>query len=217
MEWVQLVLNNAHLLLQGLWVTVQLAAVVILLGTVAGLAGGLTIVFAGRPLRWLMRLYVDLLRGLPLLVTIFVIFYGLPALGLRISRFTAAAIALSAFAAAHMAEIFRGAVSSVDRGQWLAAKAIGLRFWPSLTAVILPQALRRMIPPWINLAVEMVKGTSLVSLVSVVDLLLAAQQVLERTQQALLFYGVAAGLYLAVNLTLSRMGALLERRFAYYD
>lgn len=214
---MQLIWNNGPLLLQGLWVTLQLAAMVIVLGSLLGCIGGALILYGWRPVRWLVRIYIDLLRGLPLLVTIFCIFYGLPAMGMRITRFSAAVIALSAFAAAHMTEVIRGGISSIDKGQWLAARAIGLSFWPSLRFVILPQAVRRIIPPWVNTSVELVKGTSLVSLVSLVDLLLAAQQILERTHEPLLFYGAAAAFYLVVNVCLSRLGRLVERRFAYYE
>lgn len=217
MAVLQLVWANSHLILRGLWVTLELSAVVILAGSVLGLIGGYLILFGWRPLRVLMRLYVDLLRGLPLLVTIFAIFYGMPATGFMVSRFAAAAVALSAFAAAHMTEVIRGAVGSIEQGQWMAARSIGMTFFPSLRYVILPQALRRIVPPWVNTCVELVKATSLVSLVSVVDLLLAAQQILERTQEPLLFYGVAAVLYFLINFTISRFGVVVEQRLAYYD
>lgn len=96
-----------------------------------------------------------------------------------------------------------------------AAKAIGLPFAQRLQYVILPQAISRIIPPWINTAVEMVKASSLVSLVSVVDLMLAIQQIVGRTRETLLLYGVAALLYFAINYTISTVGLRLEKRFAY--
>jgi ABC-type amino acid transport system permease subunit len=114
-----------------------------------------------------------------------------------------------------MSEIIRGGVDSIPRGQTDAAKAIGLTFVPRLHQVIFPQALRRILPAWVNTAVEIVKSSSLVSLVSVVDLTMAIQQVVGRTREALLFYAVAAALYFAINFTLSSMGRRLESRFAH--
>jgi polar amino acid transport system permease protein len=148
-------------------------------------------------------------------VLIFALFYGLPVLGLRLSAITAGVLALSIFCGAHVSEVIRGGVDSIPRGQTDAAKAIGLTFAQRLRYVIFPQALRRILPPWVNTAVEMVKASSLVSLVSVVDLMLAIQQIAGRTRETLLLYAVAALLYFAINSTISMFGRRLEKRFAY--
>jgi polar amino acid transport system permease protein len=209
---MQVVIDNFGLLMRGLAVTLQLSALIILFGTFIGLFGGIGLLYGPVWLRAILRAYVDIIRGTPLLVVIFLIFYGLPALNLEISGFQAAVVAFSLFAGAHISEIIRGGVSSVPRGQTDAAKALGLTFWPSLTWVVLPQALPVLLPPWVNTAVEMVKGSSLVVLVSVSDLMFATVKVAERTGNPMPLYLTAAAIYVIINLTISRFGVWLERR-----
>ena len=209
---MQVVIDNFGLLMRGLAVTLQLSALIILFGTFIGLFGGIGLLYGPVWLRAILRTYVDIIRGTPLLVVIFLIFYGLPALNLEISGFQAAVVAFSLFAGAHISEIIRGGVSSVPRGQTDAAKALGLTFWPSLAWVVLPQALPVLLPPWVNTAVEMVKGSSLVVLVSVSDLMFATVKVAERTGNPMPLYLTAAAIYVIINLTISRFGVWLERR-----
>ena len=109
----------------------------------------------------------------------------------------------------------RGAVDSIPEGQTEAAKAIGLTFVQRLRYVILPQALARLIPPWTNTAVELVKSSSLLALVSIVDLLYSTDQIAARTRQPLLFYGVAAIIYFIINYSISSVGARVEKKFTY--
>ena len=212
---IELILESSPLILRGLLVTMMVSIAVLLLGTLLGIGGGLSLLYGAKPLRWLVRVYVDISRGIPHLVLIFAIFYGLPALGLQISAIVAGILALSLFCGAHMSEIIRGGVDSIPRGQTDAGKGIGLTFVQRLRHVIFPQALGRILPAWVNTAVEIVKSSSLVSLVSVVDLTMAIQQIVGRTREALLFYVVAAALYFAINFTLSTVGRHLERRVAH--
>jgi polar amino acid transport system permease protein len=196
---MQTIINSLPLILKGLFITLEVSLLVLAIGTVVGIGGGLSLLYGRLPFRWLVRLYVDTVRGIPLLVLIFAIFYGFPLLGLRVSAIVAAVIALSIFCGAHISELVRGGVDSIPRGQTDAAKAIGLKFRQRLRYVIFPQAIRRIIPPWVNTAVEMVKASSLVSLVSVIDLMLTIQQIAARTRETLLLYGVAALLYFLIN------------------
>jgi polar amino acid transport system permease protein len=212
---LQVLLDNWRVFPRGLAVTLEVGSEAILIGTVLGVFIGLGLIYAIAPLRWAFRIYVDILRGLPLLVTIFVFFYGAPFLGLPLPRKVSVTVALGIFAAAHMAEIVRGSVSSIPKTQQDAAMSIGLTFWQRMRYVILPQAARRSLPPWVNLSVEMFKGTSLVSLVGVADLLLSGRHVLERTQEPLPIYFALAVIYFFLAFGLSRIGALLERRFDY--
>jgi len=212
---LDLMLRNAHLVWRGLSVTIEASAAVIAAASAGGLIGGLALLYGPLPLRLLMRLYVDTIRGIPLLVLIFSVFYGLPSLGFQISGFAAAALALSVFGTAHVSEVVRGAVDSIPDGQTEAAKAIGLTFYKRLRYVIFPQALARAIPPWTNTAVELVKASSLLALVSIVDLLYSTEQIAARTREPLLFYGVAALLYFVLNYSLSRAGSWIEKRFTY--
>lgn len=208
-------IGSGPLILRGLLVTLEVSVLVLLIGTVIGIGGGLSLLYGGLPLRWLARIYVDTIRGIPLLVLIFAIFYGLPLLGSKVSAITAAVIALSVFCGAHVSEVIRGGVNSIPKGQTDGAKAIGLTSRQRLRYVIFPQAISRIIPPWVNTAVELVKASSLVSLVSVVDLMLAIQQIVGRTRETLFLYAVAALLYFLINYTISMVGLRLEKRFAY--
>jgi polar amino acid transport system permease protein len=212
---MELVYNNAPLLLKGLRVTLQVSGLVLSIGTVIGILGGLALVYGKWPLRLLVRIYVDTIRGIPLLVLIFAIFYGFPVLGLRVTAMVAAVVALSIFCGSHVSEVVRGGINSIPRGQLDAGKAIGLTFVQQLRYVVFPQVISRIIPPWTNTAVEMVKASSLISLVSVVDLMLSTQQIIGRTRETLLFYGVAAAMYFLINFTISRAGLYLEKRFSY--
>lgn len=212
---MQTVIASWPLIMRGLVVTLQVSGLVLLFGTVIGIGGGLSLLYGRWPLRWLARIYVDTVRGIPLLVLIFAIFYGLPALGWKVTALVAAVIALSVFCGAHVSEVIRGGIDSIPKGQTDAGKAIGLTFWQRLRYVIFPQAFGRILPPWVNTAVELVKASSLVSLVSVVDLMLAIQQIVGRTRQTLLLYAVAALLYFIINFAISRIGLHLEKRFSY--
>lgn len=212
---IDLILSSAPLVARGLVVTLLVSVSVLLLGTIIGAVGGLCLLYGARPLRLAARFYADTLRGVPQLVLIFAIFYGFPALGLRVSAIVAGILALSLFCGAHVAEIIRGAVASIPRGQMDAAMGIGLTFRQRLRHVIFPQAVVRILPAWVNTAVEIVKSSSLVSLVSVVDLTMAVQQIVGRTREALLFYAVAAALYFIINFSLSLAGQRLEKRLRH--
>lgn len=204
-----------HALLDGLAYTIELSLIVIVIGTVIGAVGGICLRYGTLPLRFLVRAYVDILRGIPVLVLIFASFYGLALLGLDISAFLGGVVALSAFCGAHMSETVRGALASIPEGQTEAAKAIGLKPLQRLWYVVLPQATRRILPPWVNTAVEMVKASTLLSVIGVVEFLLATQQVISRTYEVIPFYLLAGAVYLVLNFTISQLGAALERRFAY--
>ena len=212
---MQVVIDNLPLLLRGLVVTLQISIVVIVAGSIVGTFGGLGLLFGPKWLRAVLRIYVDVVRALPLLVQIFIIFYVPATFGIDVNSFGALVAALSLFAGAHISEIVRGAVSSVPKSQTDAGKSIGLTFWPRTWYVILPQALPAVIPPWTNTAVEMVKGSSLGYLLSESELLFATYKVVGRAQHALEFYIAAAVLYFVVNFLVARFGAWLERRVRY--
>ena len=218
MEWVKM-LQEAwrarHTLLGGLLTTLEISALVIVAGTIAGVLIGLGLCYGGWLLRSVLRVYVDVIRGIPSLVLIFFSFYGTALLGLNISAFAAGVLALGAFCAAHVGELTRGAVQSIPHAQTDAAKSIGLGFWGRLTYAILPQALRRMLPAWVNIAAEMVKGSTLLSLIGVLDLLLATQQAIARTFLIIQFYTALMVVYFCINFAISRVGAAVERRMAY--
>ncbi|SEA83352.1 amino acid ABC transporter permease [Rubrimonas cliftonensis] len=201
--------------MSGLGATLLSSALSIVMATVLGVLLGVALTYGWIGLRLAARLYVDVLRGIPLLVLILFTYYGLALFGVNVSAFWAGVIALGGFATAHVAENFRGAVSSIPSGQMEAAKSIGLPFVNRLRYVVLPQAFRRMLPPWVNTALEIVKGTTLLSIIGVVELLLASQQAMARNYMIIDFYLFTGLVYVAINFTLSRIGARLERRFTF--
>ncbi len=208
-------LASLPFLWQGLLVTLQVSFLVVVISLVIGLVFGVGITYGSRWLYWPIRLYSDFIRGIPVLVLIFFVYYGLPALGMNLDNFTAAVAALAMFKTAHVIEIVRGSIQSIHFGQRDAAKAIGLTFWQQMSYVIFPQAIRRFLPPWINAVTDAVKGSSLVSLIGVVDLMLAVQKVIGRTYEPMPLYITGAVIYFLINYGLSSLSRRLEVRYAH--
>ncbi len=208
-------LQSLPFLWEGLLITLEVSAVVVCISLLAGIILGVGIVYGPAWLYWPIRIYSDFLRGIPLLVLIFFIYYALPLVSINFTNFVSVVVALSAFETAHILEVVRGALQSIPRGQNEAAKSIGLRFSQRLFYVIAPQAVRRFLPPWINAVVDTVKGSALVSLVGIVDLMLAIQQVIGRTYIPMPLYVLGAIMYFIINYTLSSASRRLEARFAY--
>jgi polar amino acid transport system permease protein len=209
---VDVVWDNRALLQEGLKYSFKLFAVVLVVGTLLGTLFGIGALYGHVIIRAVLRAYVDILRGMPLLVTIFLIFYGLPSYGVNLSPFQSISVALSAFTSAHMSEIVRGAVSSIPKGQTDAAKSIGLTFWKRTFGIILPQAAPIMMGPWTNLAVDVFKGTSLAVLVSQADFLFSIQKRAIAKGHYIAFYFAAIIVYFVVCFTISRLGAYAARR-----
>jgi polar amino acid transport system permease protein len=202
-------------LMQGLLVTVLVSVLTVVISLLVGGTLGIGLVYGPGPLRWIVRAFSDVVRGIPILVLIFFIYYGLPLTGLNLQPFAAAVFALSVFKTAQVIENVRGAIGSIPRGQMEAAKAIGLTFPVALAEVIAPQAVRRFLPPWINGVTDAVKGSALVSLLGVSDLMHAMQQVIGRTYEPLPLYVLGAFIYFVINYSLSSLSRGLERRYAY--
>jgi polar amino acid transport system permease protein len=208
-------IQSLPFLWEGLLVTLKVSALVVCFSLIGGTILGVGIVYGPRWLYWPIRIYSDFFRGIPLLVLIFFIYYALPLISINFTNFVSVVVALSAFETAHVIEVVRGALQSIPRGQTEAAKTIGLRFGQRLLYVIAPQAVRRFLPPWINAVVDTVKGSALVSLVGIVDLMLAIQQVIGRTYTPMPLYILGAIMYFVINYILSSASRTLEARFAY--
>ncbi|MBV8662969.1 MAG: amino acid ABC transporter permease [Hyphomicrobiales bacterium] len=201
-------------LLKGLGVTIAISALSIVLGTLLGVGVGLTLTYGARPARWLARGYTDFIRGTPVLVLVFASYYVLGVVGVDLPPFDAGVLALTVFCGSHVGEIVRGALQAIPKGQTEAAKAIGLTFSQTFASVLWPQALRQMLPAWVNTAVEMVKASTLLSIIGVAELLLRVQEVISRSFLSLEFYLFAGVLYFAVNFAIERLGRMIERRVA---
>lgn len=209
---VAVVAKTLPYLLQGTVSSIALALAVIVLGTAAGVALGLLRFVPWRGLVALVAWGVELVRAVPLLLLIFFIFFGLPALGLRIPTFPAAVLAMSLWMAVNTAEVVRGGIQSIPRGQFEAARAVGLGGVATMRYVIFPQAVRRMIPPFVGLCTILVKDTSLAAIIGVFELTRAAQETIERTFRSFELYLMAAAIYFAICFPLTRFAQRAEAR-----
>ncbi len=208
-------LNSLPFLIDGLWVTILVTVIVVSISLVMGVVMGVALTYGVAWMRWPVRLFTDFIRGIPILVLIFFAYYGLPAAGLNLDNFTSAVFALTIFKIAHVVETTRGALQSIHQGQSEAGKAIGLPFWDRMVYIVFPQAVRRFLPPWINAVADATKGSALVSLIGVVDLMLEMQKVIGRTFEPLPIYVVGAIIYFLINYSLSLYSRHLEKRFSF--
>ena len=199
------------LLLEGLGITVLLGAVSIVAGSVSGLLMALLRIYGWAPLRALARIYVDVFRSIPLLVLLVLVYYALPFVGVRLSSFASATLALSMVSCAYTAEIFRAGIEALPKGQFEAAAAIGLNFFDTMRDVVLPQALRIVTPPFTSNCINVLKDTALASVVAMPDLLKQATQAQALAANPTPLIG-AALLYLALLLPLVRLGGYFEAR-----
>ena len=213
-SWLHELWVARETLLQGFLTSVQVSALAILFGTLLGVVAGLVLTYGKFWMRAPFRFYVDLIRGTPVFVLVLACFYMAPALGWQISAFQAGALGLTLFCGSHVAEIVRGALQAIPRGQLEAGKAIGLTFYQSLGYVLLPQALRQILPTWVNTAAEMVKASTLLSVIGVAELLLRTQEIISRNFMSLQFSFFAGALYFVVNYGIERFGKYVERKTA---
>jgi len=200
-------------LLDALSVTCSVALGGIAIGLVVGLFAALAAVFGPAWLRWSVGIFVYAARGVPALVTIFFVYYGVGVIWRALPAQSAGTLALGLYAAAQMTEIFRGALQSLPRGQIEAAKAIGLTFWLRIVDVVAPLSVRRALPSLVNTAVDLVKASTLVSALGAGDLLLTGQQIAARTFLIPEVYLTLWIFYLSINTTLTVLGRWLEDRF----
>jgi polar amino acid transport system permease protein len=202
----------------GLGVTLLYTIATILLGLALGLVTGLLRLSRSWLVNAPLIAYVEIFRCTPLLVQIIWFYYALPVvLGIDIPAHVAATLVLSLYTGAFYAEIVRGGVNSIERGQWDAARALGLRRLQLLRLVILPQAVRRMIPPFMNQSIIQLKNTSLVSTIAVADLLYSGQMITAATYRPLEVYTVVAVIYFAVLFPLTLAAQAVERHLARAD
>lgn len=201
-------------ILKGMGTTVSISFLAICCGTALGVGVGLALTYGAKPLRWIVRAYTDFIRGTPVLVLVLASYYVLGTIGLDLSPFEAGVLALAVFCSSHVGEIVRGALQSIPVGQTEAAKAIGLTFPQTFAYVLGPQALRQILPAWVNTAAEMVKASTLLSIIGVAELLLRTQELISRTFLSLEFYFFAGFLYFAVNTGIERFGRYVERKTA---
>lgn len=199
-------------LLQGVVVTLQLTVVALAVGLLFGLPAALARVYGGRWLRSFALAYIEIFRGTPLLVQLFVVYYGFPDLGLTFSRLAAAFITLGMNSGAYQAEYFRGAIQAVGSGQMVAARAIGMSQMQAIRYIVLPQAVRLALPAWSNEAVSMIKYTSVVFLIAVPDLMGKAKILAGRYFNPIEIYLTVALIYIILVAIATRIVRSLEIR-----
>ena len=216
--WLQLMIDSFWPLLSaGLIFTVPLTLSTFVLGILLGLLVALARLYGPTPLVVLVRFYVWLIRGTPLLVQLFLIFYGLPSAGIVLDAFTAAVIGFTLNIGAYSSEIIRATLAAIPKGQWDAAYSIGMN-WPQVMwRVILPQAARIAVPPLSNTFISLVKDTSLAAAVTVPELFQAAQRLASVTYEPLILYSETALIYLMFSSVLSTLQDRLERKLTHKE
>ena len=208
----RLIVESIPFLVKGAVYTVQVSVLAIVFGLVLGWILGLVAVSGVRWLRAIAWGYVQFIRGTPLLVQIFLIYFGLPALGLNVPAYWSGVIALGLNSAGFQAEIVRAGIESIDRGQTEAARSIGMSGFQTLLFILVPQTIRRVIPPLTNELITLTKSSSLLSAIAVLELTHAGQAIIARTFAPFEIYAAVAVFYLVLIAVLSRASALLERR-----
>lgn len=217
-ESLGVIIEALPALLKGALLTLQLTAASVMFGSIGGIALGIARLSKIMPVRLLARIYIDFFRGTPLLVQLFIIYFGMPALlqsagvDFRLNQWTAAIVGLSLNSAAYLAEIVRAGIQSIDVGQREAAESLGLSPRQTMFNVIFPQALRRMIPPLGNEFIILLKDTSLVAVIGYQELFRTGQLTVARNFRSFEIFLTVAFIYLILTILSSQAFSFLERR-----
>nr|WP_274390115.1 amino acid ABC transporter permease [Azospirillum doebereinerae] len=201
----------SNLLLAARW-TVALSVIAFVAGGVAGLLVLFARVAPVPPLQGAAKLYIELFQGTPLLMQLFIAFFALPLAGIETSPWTSAAVALTLFTSAYLAEIWRGCVEAVPKGQWEASSSLAMNFGEQMRWVVLPQALRIAVPPTVGFSVQVVKGTAVTSIIGFAEVTKVGTAITNATFQPFLVYGLVGLIYFALCYPLSLSAKALERK-----
>lgn len=208
-----LISKSLPVLLDGLKMTMQITIVALIIATIIGLVVGLMSISHSKIFKGIATIYIDIIRGTPLIVQAFFIYFGIPAaLDIKIAATTAGIIAISFNAGAYMAEIFRAGIISIDKGQMEAARSLGLPYSKAMIKVVLPQAVRRMIPAIINQFIISLKDTSILSVIGIQELTQSGEIIIASTFKSFQIWGMVAVVYIIVITTLSTLSRVLERK-----
>lgn len=209
----ELIEKALPILLLGAGVTIEITAVSVFIGFCIGLFVGIARICKVKVLRILAAIYADCIRGTPLLVQIFLIYFALPIMtGQRVEPFVAAVAACGINSGAYVSEIFRAGIQAIDAGQMEAGRSLGLSWWQTMYYIILPQAVRNILPPLGNEFIAMLKDSSLVSVIGFEELTRRGQLIIAQTYGSFEIWSTVAVLYLIMTLAISRVVAMLEKK-----
>lgn len=209
---VSVIFGNLPLFLEGAWLTLRLVFVVFLVGMAIATLTAIASFSALAPLRWLVNIYVAVMRGIPFIVLLFLTHYGLPAAGFRVPAMITATAALSLFAGAYYTEIIRACVKALPRGQWEAARTIGMSPMKAAIHVVVPQIIAPMLPPLVNCTMTMIKESSVISSITVAELTFQGLVVQGNTFAPFEVFVAVALLYWAITSVFAGAARLLEKR-----
>ena len=203
-------------MLEGCGITLEIFFITLILALPLGLLVALARLSGLRPLAWLMDIYIWLMRGTPLMLQLLFVYFALPMVGIRLPDIAAALLAFTLNYAAYFAEIFRSGIQSIERGQYEAAKTLGMSYVQTMRRIIIPQMVKRVLPPISNETINLVKGTSLIYILAMNDLLRVARTIVQREFDMLPFV-IAAVFYLAMTFVLTYVFKKMEAHYAKYD
>lgn len=210
-----IVLQYFPVLLQGLNMTLVISALATLLGSAIGIVMGLARISRNILVRTGASIYVEIIRGIPLLVFLMYIFFGLGAF-VEISAFTAAVLGLGIFSGAYVAEIVRGGIEAIPKGQMEAARSLGMTYLQAMWFIIIPQAMRAILPALAGQFITLIKDSSLVSVISIVDLTMVSKNLVVRTFQPFEIWTLTAAFYLILTYTCSKLLRMWEKKYRSY-
>jgi len=216
MQIFELLKDSLPSLLSGLGVTIEIAVISLILAVILGIILGIFSISTSKILKTISTVYIYIVRGTPLMIQALFLFFGVgQALNIRFDPMAAAIITLTVNASAYMAEIFRGGIQAVDNGQMEAARSLGLGYYKSMRKVILPQAIKIMIPSILNQFIVTLKDTSILSVISIRELTLSGQIIIARNFQPMNMYAIVAAMYLIIITLLTLVSRYIERRLSY--
>ncbi|MCM3722857.1 MULTISPECIES: amino acid ABC transporter permease [Solibacillus] len=214
---MDILLNSIWPILKaGLLVTIPLSLIAFAIALVIAVVTALARISNYKVLRWIFGTYVWVFRGTPLLVTLFIVFFGLPKLGITLDAWTAAIITFSLNTGAYASESIRASILAIPKGQWEAAESLGMTYWQMMRRVIAPQTVRISLPSVANDFIDLVKGTSLVASITLADLFMVGQQITARTYEPLMIYSLCAVIYLIFISILMIIQSRLEKYASKY-
>ena len=216
MDHMEYVLSILPFILSGLKLTAKIYVATLLLALPLGLLAAIGKVNSPKVIKNILYLYTWIWRGTPLLLQLFFVFYGLPLIGIRLSPFTAATITYALNSGAYLTEIFRGGIESIEKGQYEAGKALGMSYAQTMRRIIIPQTVRRVLPPTCSEAVNLVKETALLAVIGMADLLRISTQIFTRDFNITPFI-VAFVLYLIISSVLVKLFGKLEKKYSIYE